>query len=291
MRLRDLNDGPPPTEALENIELSLLLEGICNFYGFDFRNYAPASLKRRVMARVQAEGLQSVSELLSRVLYDPATMERLLLSLTIHVTSLFRDPTFYHAFRRQVVPLLRTYPFIRLWVAGCATGEEVYSLAILLHEEGLIERTRLYGTDLSAAVIEKAKAGIFPLSAMREYTENYLQAGGRGEFSEYYASDAGHAVIARALRKNIVFARHDLVTDGSLNEFNVVFCRNVMIYFNKVLQQRVHQLIYESLVPLGVLCVGRGENLRLTSHEAHYAVINEQERIYRLRPADSAIRN
>jgi len=150
-----------------------------------------------------------------------------------------------------------------------------------LHEEGLIERTRLYGTDLSDAVIAKAKTGLFPLAAMREYTENYLKAGGTGEFSDYYASDGSHAIMAGALRKNIVFARHDLVTGASINEFNVILCRNVLIYFNKVLQERAHQLIFDSLVPMGVLCLGRSERLRFTSHEADYTAITEQERIYR----------
>src|SRR5881409_3369118 len=177
---------PPAHDDLEDIELSLLLEGIFRQYGFDFREYAPASLRRRVLRRVHAEGLTTVSALQDKLLHDPACMERLLLDLSINVTAMFRDPSFYVAFRREVAPLLRTYPFTRIWVAGCSTGEEVYSLAILLTEEELYERTRIYATDINEAVLDRARAGVFPLDRMRDYTDNYIRAGGRRSFSEYY---------------------------------------------------------------------------------------------------------
>ncbi len=266
---------------LEGIEVKLLLEGIFRQYGYDFRDYAPASIRRRIRSRVDAEGAKTVSGLQARVLHDPACMERLLLALTVHVTSMFRDPGFYVAFREKVVPLLTTYPFARIWHAGCSSGEEVYSLAILLKEEGIYDRCRIYATDLSEAVLRGAKEGLFPLASMKQYTENYLKAGGKTSFSEYYMARYDHALFLPALRRNIVFAPHNLVTDGSFNEFNVILCRNVMIYFNKALQERVHGLLERSLAHLGVLGLGRKETLRFTAHEDSYQALDEAERLYR----------
>lgn len=266
---------------LEAIEVKLLLEGIFRQYGYDFRDYAPASIRRRILGRVQAEGTKSISALQDRVLHDPACMERLLLALTVHVTSMFRDPAFYIALRQKVVPILATYPFARIWHAGCSTGEEVYSLAILLKEEGIHERCRIYATDLSEAVLCGAKEGLFPLASMKEYTENYQKAGGKTAFAEYYTARYDHALFHPSLRENIVFAPHNLVTDGSFNEFNVILCRNVMIYFNKSLQERVHGLLHQSLARLGVLGLGRKESLRFTPHEASYETLDEPERLYR----------
>src|SRR5437899_9050627 len=202
----------PARDDLEAIELSLLLEGVYRQYGFDFREYAPASLRRRVWRRVHAEGLTTISALQDKLLHDPASMERLLLDLSINVTAMFRDPSFYVAFREKVVPLLRTYPFTRVWVAGCSTGEEVYSLAILLHEEGLYERTRIYATDINEAVVDRAKEGVFPLDKMREYTENYIHARGKAAFSEYYTAAYDGARFARSLVENVGFAPHNLVS-------------------------------------------------------------------------------
>src|SRR2546425_9533907 len=213
---------PPAHDDLEDIELSLLLEGVFRQYGFDFREYAPASLRRRVWRRVFSEGLETISALQDKLLHEPACMERLLLDLSINVTAMFRDPSFYVAFREKVAPLLRTYPFTRIWNAGCSTGEEVYSLAILLHEEGLYERTRIYATDINEAVLERAKAGVFPLDKMRDYTENYIRAGGKAAFSEYYIAAYDGAQFARSLVENVVFAQHNLVSDRSFNEFNVI---------------------------------------------------------------------
>jgi chemotaxis protein methyltransferase CheR len=265
----------------ETIEIDLLLEAVFRRYGFDFRQYARASLRRRLWRRVSLEGLQTLSGLQERLLHEPACMERLLLDLSINVTAMFRDPTFFRAFRLKVVPLLRTYPFIRIWNAGCSTGEETYSLAILLHEEGLLERTRIYATDINEAVLVQARQGLFPLEKMQEYTENYLNAGGDRAFSEYYVAAYEGAQFDRSLTNNVVFARHNLATDGSFNEFQVVICRNVMIYFDTHLQNRVHDLFHESLLRLGVLALGPKESLAFTSHADDYDMIDGNERIFR----------
>src|SRR6059058_1023870 len=197
---------PPAHGDLEDIELSLLLEGVFRQYGFDFREYAPASLRRRVWRRVFAEGLETISALQNKLLHDPACMERLLLDLSINVTSMFRDPSFYLAFREKVVPALRTYPFTRIWCAGCSTGEEVYSLAILLSEEGLYSRTRIYATDINENVLASAREGVFPLDKMKGYTQNYLRAGGKRDFSKYYVAAYDGVRFSRALTENVVFA-------------------------------------------------------------------------------------
>jgi chemotaxis protein methyltransferase CheR len=269
------------SDDLERIEVQLLLEAIYQHYGFDFRGYALASLKRRLWRRAYGEKVETMSALQDKVLHDPAVMERLLLDLSINVTSMFRDPTFFAAFRSKVVPLLRTYPFIRIWNAGCSTGEETYSLAIVLHEEGLYERTRIYATDINDLVLERARAGSFPLEKMREYTENYLHAGGADEFSRYYEAEGETAHFASDLREQIVFAQHNLVSDAPFNDFNVIVCRNVMIYFGKALQDRVHELFYESLQPFGVLALGHKESIRFTKYEERYEALDAQEKLYR----------
>jgi chemotaxis protein methyltransferase CheR len=266
---------------LERVEVAVLLEAVFRHYGFDFRAYAYSSLKRRLWKRIHAEGLTTVSQLQDRVLHAPDAMERLLLDLSINVTSMFRDPGFYLAFRAHVVPLLRTYPFIRIWHAGCSTGEEVYSMCILLQEEGLYDRTRIYATDINEVVLQRARAGIFPLEKMQEYTENYIRAGGRRSFSEYYMAMYDGALFNAALTRNVVFSQHNLVTDGSFSEFHVILCRNVMIYFDRELQNRVHDLFYQSLVQLGVLCLGNKETIRFTRYEEGYEPLDAKEKIYR----------
>lgn len=268
-------------DAIQTVEIKCLLQGIYEYYGHDFRNYAAGSIRRRIVHHMQTEGFESVSSLMERVLRDRSSMERLLRGLTLHVTAMFRDPEFYLVFRRKVVPFLRTYPFTRLWVVGCSTGEEVYSLAIVMKEEGLYDKCRIYATDLSDVVIQRASEGVFPLSAMKTYTENYLKAGGTAEFSSYYTAKYENAIFRSALRENIVFAQHNLTSDGSFNEFNVIFCRNVMIYFNTTLQHQVCNLLHESLARFGILALGSRESLRFTPHEASYDVIDEQWRTYR----------
>ena len=266
---------------LERIEIELLLEGIFRHYGFDFRAYAYASIRRRLWKRIEEEGLSSISALQEQVLHRPEMMERLLLDLSINVTAMFRDPDFYVTFREHVVPLLRTYPFIRIWHAGCSTGEEVYSMAILLREEGLYDRSRIYATDINEVVLQRAKAGIFPLERMQEYTDNYIRAGGKKSFSEYYTAKYGGALFDQSLTKNVVFSQHNLVTDRSFSEFNVILCRNVLIYFDKTLQSKVHGLFYDSLAMFGVLVLGSKETLRFMAHEECYQQLAAPEKIFR----------
>jgi chemotaxis protein methyltransferase CheR len=266
---------------LERIEIDLLLDGVYRHYGLDFRGYALGSLKRRLARRMREEGTPTLSALQDKVLHDPAAMERLLVALSISVTAMFRDPTFYRAFREKVVPLLRTYPFIRLWNAGCATGEETMSLAIVLEEEGLLDRTRIYATDFNAGVVGRARSAEFPLARMKTYTENYLKAGGTREFSRYYAADGPVARFSAQLTQNMVFAQHNLVSDGSFNEFHGILCRNVLIYFGNPLQQRVHELFHDSLVNFGVLGLGHKETIRFTPLEHCYEPIDSREKLYR----------
>jgi chemotaxis protein methyltransferase CheR len=275
--------GRRPAEQLEleTIELQLLLEGVYRQYGYDFREYALASLRRRVWRRVHAEGVPSITALTERVLHDPECMVRLLGDLSINVTSMFRDPLFYVAFTKHVVPQLRTYPFTRIWVAGCSTGEEVYSLAILLAEHDLYERTRIYATDINQLVLEQAREGVFPLDRMQEYTDNYLRAGGTRAFSEYYVAAYGGALFDQRLRANVVWAQHNLAQEGSFNEFHVILCRNVLIYFDRSLQNRVHRLFYDSLARFGTLCLGNKESIRFSAYESSYEELDAEARLYR----------
>jgi chemotaxis protein methyltransferase CheR len=271
----------PRSVDLESLEVDLLTQAIYEAYGFDFRRYSRASLRRRLRRRMDAEGVATVSALQDRVLHDRACMSRLFADLSVHVSSMFRDPGFYQAFRERVVPLLRTYPFVRIWNAGCATGEETYSIAIILRETGLYERARVYATDLNPAVLEQARTGVFPIAKMQEYTSNYIQAGGSRSFSEYYVADGGRVSFHPSLAENIVFAEHNLVTDRSFNEFHVIVCRNVMIYFDRVLQERVHDLFYSSLITFGVLGLGSKESLASTDYRHRYAPLDETARLYR----------
>jgi chemotaxis protein methyltransferase CheR len=266
---------------VEDIEIGILLEGIHQRYGFDFRDYARASMRRRIHKRMEEEGVDTVSALQAHVLHDPDAMERLLLGITVNVTSMFRDPHFFEKLRTTVMPMLETYPFIRIWHAGCSTGEEVYSMAILLKEAGLYDRSRIYATDLSDVVLQVARNGIYPLRAMKDYTKNYLDAGGTRAFSDYYSADSENAILRRDLQDNIVFAQHNLASDAGFNEFHVIMCRNVMIYFERPLQDRVYQLLHDSLVRLGILALGKRESLRFSPLETHYQDIDARESIYR----------
>jgi chemotaxis protein methyltransferase CheR len=266
---------------LEELELELLLEAVYRRYGYDFRGYARASLRRRLWRRADLEGLRSLSGLQERVLHDPGCLERLLTDLSINVTAMFRDPGFHQALRRDVLPELRTHPFVRVWVAGCSTGEEVMSIAIALHEEGMLDRSRIYATDMDADVLARARTGGFALEKVRDYTRNYLAAGGTDSFSAYYTVTGDQAVFDAELLRPVVFAQHNLATDGSFNEFHLVICRNVLIYFGRELQDRVLGLFDESLPRRGVLALGHKETLRGTAIETRYEPIVEAERIYR----------
>lgn len=270
-----------PSESLHDLELTLLLEAIYQHYGYDFRQYARASIRRRIRRRMLEEKLETISGLQERVLHDASCMERLLADLSISVTSMFRDPTAYAALRSKVVPLLRTYPFLRIWNAGCATGEETYSLAILLREERLADRVRIYATDINHAALGRAKRGCFSLDRMREYTQHYIRAGGRTSFSRYYQVCGGEARFDPTLVENVVFAQHNLVSDGSFNQFHLIVCRNVMIYFGPPLQNKVHDLFYRSLVRFGMLALGQKESVRFTCHADAYEELDRQEKLYR----------
>lgn len=272
-----------PAIHAEDIEVELLLEGVYRRYGYDFRNYATASLKRRIRNFLHNEGFPSISALQEKVLCDRIWADRLLLGLTVNTTAMFRDPSFYVAFRSEVVPLLRTYPFIRIWHAGCSTGQEVYSMAILLQEAGLYHRCRIYATDANDKVLQVARKGIYPYPQMQEYTQLYLKAGGQRAFSEYYTANHGNVILRPFLKENVVFGQHNLVTDRSFNEFNVIICRNVLIYFNSTLQNHVHELFYNSLCKFGILGLGKQETLRFSAYEIHYDELVRAEKLYRRR--------
>ena len=268
-------------EALEALELDLLLEAVFRRHGYDFRDYARTSMRRRIANIMKQEGAHTISALQDKVLHDRGCWERLLNGISVNVSAMFRDPGFFLAFRKHVVPLLRTYPFIRIWQAGCSLGEEAYSLAILLEEERLYERTLIYATDINEVTLRQAREGIYPAELMQKYTQNYLQAGGQRSFSEYYAARYDLAILRPALQRNIVFSQHNLVSDAPFNEFNVILCRNVMIYFNRALQERTHQLFYNSLGTFGILGLGSRESLRFMPQESFYEPLVESEKLYR----------
>ena len=267
---------------LEAIEIDLLLDGIHRHYGYDFRGYSRASMVRRLKKFIRDEGMRSVSDLQSQALHDSMTMSRLIATMSVNVTAMFRDPEFFRAFRKLVVPRLQTYPYLRLWVAGCSTGEEAYSLAILLHEEGLLERSRIYATDFSDKNVQQAKAGVFPLKSMRGYTESYIAAGGQTSFAEYYSAKYGQAKLKTYLSENISFAQHNLVVDQSFNEFHVIFCRNVMIYFDQNLQEHVMHLLRDSLAPFGYLGIGIKESIFPTSFRQQFNELGEGTRLFQM---------
>ncbi|MBT2292488.1 protein-glutamate O-methyltransferase CheR [Paenibacillus albidus] len=274
-----LNQGGK--NELEQIEIELLLDGVHRLYGYDFRNYALPSLKRRIWHHVHAENVPTISALQEKVLHDRACFERFIYSLSIPVTEMFRDPGLFLTFRQKVIPLLRTYPYIRIWHAGCSTGEEVYSMAILLHEEGLYDKARIYATDMNDRSLQQAKEGVYEIGKMKQYTKNYLEAGGTRAFSEYYTAKYNSVILQPYLRKNIIFAEHNLATDTSFNEFNVIFCRNVMIYFNDELRDHVHGLFHESLSRFGVLVLGSKESIHFTRYSDSYEPLDRVEKIYR----------
>ncbi|MCR8636035.1 CheR family methyltransferase [Paenibacillus radicis (ex Xue et al. 2023)] len=271
-------------EERQKIEIELLLEGIYRMYGNDFRDYAYDSICRRITHATKQQGLSTITALLERVLHDPDSMELLLRNLTINVTEMFRTPSLFKKFRTKVVPYLHTYPSIRIWHAGCSTGEEVLSMAILLQEEGLYEKTRIYATDIDQEALEQAQSGRVLIGSMQQYTNNYMMSGGKASFSDYYtvsSGDGNKITFNPSLLEQVIFAGHNLVTDQSFNEFHVIFCRNVMIYFNRNLQKRVHSLFHESLAQFGVLAIGERETIRFSGFEQYYEQISETERLYR----------
>ncbi|MGE7796033.1 CheR family methyltransferase [Lysinibacillus fusiformis] len=263
-----------------NLEIDLLLEAIYRLSGYDFRQYNRSSISRRIFNRMRINSIPTISRVQEKVIHDQGFLEQLLNDFSINVTEMFRNPSFFKAFREKVIPALRDYQEIRIWHAGCATGEEVYSMAILLQEEGLIDKAVIYATDMNEQVLEKAKKGVFPIHKMQAYTKNYMLAGGAHAFSEYYKTDYQYAYFHPTLLKNIIFAQHNLVTDQSFNEFHVVLCRNVLIYFSPQLQSQVHHLFYESLSDNGFLCLGDKETLRFEEVISNYREVVGNERIY-----------
>jgi chemotaxis protein methyltransferase CheR len=266
---------------LVELELRLLLQGILEQYGYDFRGYSLESLKRRVGAQLQDEGLGTISALQERALRDHDCMQRLLVALAAPATRLFRDPGFYDAFRKLAVPRLRTYPFLRFWLAGCASGEEAYSLAILMREAGLLERCRIYATDMNEALLEQARRGAYPQADVQASEAAYRQAGGMEALESAFVADGDVATALPELRQRIVFEHHNLVTDASFNEFHVVWCRNVLVYFDKPLQNRVYELLDASLGRFGYLGLGERETLSFTPIAERYETLAPQEKLYR----------
>ncbi len=265
----------------QNIELQLLLQAIYLKYGYDFRNYAKASIKRRVQHRLTKDGFESISAMQNKVLYEVSFFETLLLDLSINVTEMFRDPKFYLALRKVIIPHLKKYPFLKIWHAGCSSGEEVYSMAIILKEEGLYDRTQIYATDMNEIVLKQAKNGIFNISRLKQYTANYQKAGGQESFSDYYIAHYDHAVMSKSLKENILFSDHNLATDGVFGEMNLIMCRNVLIYFNRDLQNRVLGLFSDSLPNDGTLCLGSKESIRFSAFSNSFEDIVREEKIYR----------
>jgi chemotaxis protein methyltransferase CheR len=266
-----------------DIELKMLMEAIYLKYSYDFRDYTGASQKRRVLHALQAMDCASVSLLQARVMHEPAAFSQLLQYLTIPVSSMFRDPEYYAALRAQAVPVLKTYPSLKIWIAGCSTGEEVVSMAILLREEGLLERSMIYATDINPQSLEKARKGVFPLDSMKEYTLNYQAAGGKRSFSEYYTAAYNAALFDPSLCENVTYADHSLATDSVFAETHLISCRNVMIYFKKKLQERAFGLFHESLCHRGFLGLGSKESIDFSAWGPRFEPVAKRERLFRKR--------
>ncbi|GAB7129567.1 chemotaxis protein CheR [Silvimonas sp. JCM 19000] len=264
-----------------DIELKLLVEAIYLKYNYDFRNYSPASMKRRVLHALTQLEVPTVSQLQDQILHKPDRFLELLQFLTIPVSEMFRDPGYFRAIREQVVPILRTWPSFKIWIAGCSTGEEVYSMAILLKEENLLERAIIYATDINPHSLERAEAGIFALDSMKLFTSNYQKAGGKSSFSDYYTAGYGSAIFDKALKRNITFADHSLATDSVFSEMHFISCRNVLIYFNRPLQNRAFGLFHNSLVHRGFLGLGSKETVQFSDYAQNFEPFEARERIYR----------
>lgn len=266
---------------LLNIEIQLLLEAIFLRYGYDFRNYSKAHIKRRILHRLGISMLPSVTLLQDRILRDRAFFNEFLDDLSINVTEMFRDPEFYKSLRETIIPKLRTYAYFKIWHAGCSTGEEVYSLSIILQEEGLLDRCQVYATDFNRNVLEIAREGVFQKSEIEQYERNYELSGGIKKLSDYYQSRYGSVIFNKELSNKIVFADHNLVTDTVFADVNLILCRNVLIYFEKGLQDKVIGLFYNSLVPSGILCLGTKESIKFSKHGNLFEIVDDKQKIYK----------
>ncbi len=269
------------TDPHEDTELGLLLDAIYHKFHYDFRQYSPASVRRRMLLARQALGCTTFSAIQERVFHDPSAFATMLQYLTVQVSDLFRDPAYFRVFRERIAPVLRTYPSLKIWIAGCSSGEEVYSFAIVLREEGLLEQTIVYATDINPEALRIAEAGVYPLDRMKTFTANHQASGAPCSLSTYYTAGYGSAVFDRTLRKNVVFSDHSLATDTVFGEMQVVSCRNVLIYFERALQDRVAALFRDSLCVRGFLGLGAKETLRFSTHEADFEVFAPVERWYR----------
>lgn len=265
---------------IEDLQLETLINVVYEYYGFDFGSYSRASLKRRVDRIYQLDGFTRFSEFLSKIRSDPDYYKRLVEEITVNVTEMFRDPSFYNCLKTEVLPNLASKPFIRLWHAGCSTGEEVFSMAIILKEAGLLHKSLIYATDINAKVLDKAKRGLFGLQLIKQYAENYRNSGGENDFSNYYTANYGYAKFNDELSERMVFSQHNLVSDGSFNEFDLILCRNVLIYFDKDLQERAINLFDESLSTLGYLALGSKETLKFAPVSGNFTQLNK-EKIWR----------
>jgi chemotaxis protein methyltransferase CheR len=277
-------DGPMQN-GVEDIEIQLLLEALYQRYHYDFRHYARASIKRRLLQARSQLGFASFSAMQDHLLHDPSTLPRLLNYLTVQVSEMFRDPSYFRALREKVIPHLRTYPSLKVWVAGCSHGEELYSLSILFREEGLDQRTLFYATDINPDALRAAEAGVYPLDQIRKFTENHQKSGARSSLSDYYTADYGRAVFDKNLRSQVVFSDHSLVTDAVFAEMHLISCRNVLIYFDRALQDRALGLFRDSLARKGFLGLGSKESLRFSAHAPAFADFVREEKIYQRQDA------
>jgi chemotaxis protein methyltransferase CheR len=262
-------------------EIPLLLEAVYQKYGYDFRQYSQAHIRRRVKNRMAMSALEDISQLQSKILNDEIFAANFLQDLSITVTEMFRDPDFYKSLRENVIPILKTFPFIKIWHAGCSTGEEAYSMAIIMQEEGLYDRTTIYATDFNQQALNQAKEGIFSTARIKEYTANYQLSGGIESFANYYMSNYDNVIMNQSLKKNIVWANHNLVTDSVFAEVHLVLCRNVLIYFDKYLQNKVQHIFYNSLINGGILCLGSKESIQFTDLHDKYTELDKKQRIFK----------
>lgn len=267
----------------EAIEIDLVLEALLKKSDFDYRNYSKSHIKRRLNHRLAVSGYGRYSDMIPDIIYNDEFLAKILSDLSINVTEMFRDPIFFKVVKEKIFPYIKTYPFVKLWHAGCSSGQEVYSMAILLKEDNLYDKSQIYATDFSSDILECAKEAIYPIDHIKKYTNNYQQSGGVFSFADYYTADYDSAAICPSLKKNILFSFHNLVTDGVFGEMHVVMCRNVLIYFDKNLQNTVLKLFYDSLVPGGFLCLGSKESIRFSEVEKLFEVVSLSEKIYRKR--------
>lgn len=264
----------------EDLEISLFLETVDRCYGYNFKNYARASLKRRLLQTKSSTNCQYISEMIPLVINERGFIEQFLKDMSVTVTEMYRDPNVFKYIRNMIIPMLKTYPFVKIWHAGCATGEEVYSMAILLKEEGFLDKVHIYASDYNEHSLKIAKEGIYPLSKIKMFTDNYIKSGGKASFSDYYRILYKSAKLTNEFDNNITFLNHNLITDHSIGEVHLIICRNVLIYFNQELQNHVLSLFHESLVHRGFLCIGTKENIKFSNVEKEFEVLSSPERVY-----------